>query len=500
MATIHRALTVHALDRTLVLAFVGFGTGRVAAAFLSSVLLGDHTARAVTTLRAEVVARTLTVPYRMIERVSTARVLSALTHDMGVLEAALTSVPSALTSAAMICGGAAYLLYLDPPLFGALSLLVVVCMIVFRIAARHADAAYVRQRVAHHRLWDLLDALTQGTKELKLHAARRAGFLNGPLRETTDELLAHDVAVRWSYGVSSAVNGTLVMLVLAIVLFALPTGSALRSDVASGYVVVGLYLMSPLAGLSRMWPVFRAAEMALASLDQLGVRLADTPVEASADAAARPTAAIIELAAAEYHYDDERRFTLGPISLRIVPGEIVFVTGGNGSGKSTLGRVLTGLYEPDSGELCWDGQHVGMHNVDLYRQLWTAVFADAHVFDRLYGIEPDHIERNSAELIEKVGLQGVVGVQDGVFSSTDLSTGQRKRLGLFVALLEDRPFCLFDEWAAEQDPESKRAFYRDLLPELRKRGKGVVVITHDDRYFDTADRVLVLRDGQADWS
>jgi putative ATP-binding cassette transporter len=496
MATVHRALNEHALDRDLVLAFFGFGAGRIVAAYLSTVLLGDHAARSVAALRGEIVARLLSVPYRQIERLGISRVLSALTYDVSVLEAALTSVPAALTSVAMLVGGAAYLLYLSPLLFGALSLLVIACLFVFRGAARYADAAYVRQRAAHDRLWELYTALTQGTKELKLHAARRVSFLEGPLRDTTNALLAHDVAVRGRYAVSSAVNHALVLVVLAVVLFAVPQGSALRVQVASGYVLVGLYLMSPLATLSRMWPMFGAAEVSLHSLEELGVRLTSGQDETSADIAAHPTAARIGLDSVSYCYDDERKFTLGPVSLQLRPGEIVFVVGGNGSGKTTLGRVLAGLYAPDRGELRWDDQLITGQNVDLYRQLWSAVFSDVHLFDRLYGIDRHQLEERSGALIAKLGLQGVVSVEDGAFSSLALSEGQRKRLGLFVALLEDRPFCLFDEWAADQDPDWKRIFYRELLPELRARGKCVVVITHDDRYFDAADRVIALHDGE----
>lgn len=498
MATINQALTARAIGRGLFLAYAGFGAGRIVAAYLSTVLLGNQAARSTAALRNDIVARLLQVPYRRIERVGAARVFSALTQDVGILESALSSVPGALTSAAMLLGGAGYLLYLSPSLFGALSILVLVCLLVFRRAARYAEAALLRQREAHHRLWQLFTTLTQGTKELKLHAARRSSFLDGPVRETTHALLEHDVAVRTRYAASSAINQTLVLGVLALVLFALPSGSALRTQVASGYVLVGLYLIGPLAALSRMWPLFRSAEVALAALDDLGVRLASAEAEASADPAARPTATRIELDAVTYRYDGESGFKLGPVSLRVAPGEVVFVVGGNGSGKSTLGHVLAGLYAPDGGRLLWDGERVGAHNIDLYRQLWSAVFSGAHLFDRLYGIGDATLETRSAQLITRFGLQNVVSIDGGAFSTLDVSQGQRKRLALLVALLEDRPFYLLDEWAADQDPEWKRTFYRELLPELRARGKGVVVITHDDRYFDAADRVVVLHDGRVD--
>ena len=69
-------------------------------------------------------------------------------------------------------------------------------------------------------------------------------------------------------------------------------------------------------------------------------------------------------------------------------------------------------------------------------------------------------------------------------------------MALVTALLEDRPFCVFDEWAADQDPQYKQIFYGQLLQDLRRRGKGVIVVTHDDRYFHLGDRVLKLEEGK----
>ena len=64
-----------------------------------------------------------------------------------------------------------------------------------------------------------------------------------------------------------------------------------------------------------------------------------------------------------------------------------------------------------------------------------------------------------------------------------------------MCCLDDKPFVLLDEWAAEQDPEFRRYFYDELLPRLKKQGKGVIVITHDDRYFEQADKMIKLERG-----
>jgi len=68
-------------------------------------------------------------------------------------------------------------------------------------------------------------------------------------------------------------------------------------------------------------------------------------------------------------------------------------------------------------------------------------------------------------------------------------------LALLVSLVEDKELYLFDEWAADQDPEFRDVFYNKLLPELKSRGKLVIVISHDDRYFHKADQIVKLEQG-----
>jgi len=100
------------------------------------------------------------------------------------------------------------------------------------------------------------------------------------------------------------------------------------------------------------------------------------------------------------------------------------------------------------------------------------------------------------EYLTQLHLERKVLLVDGALSTTALSQGQRKRLALLTAWLEERPIYVFDEWAADQDPTFKRVFYEELLPELRRAGRTVLVISHDDRYFHLADRLLRLESGQ----
>jgi len=186
---------------------------------------------------------------------------------------------------------------------------------------------------------------------------------------------------------------------------------------------------------------------------------------------------------------------LGQVDLTFSPGELVFVVGGNGSGKTTLAKVLLGIYGPEGGEILLDGHPVDEANRDRYRQHFSAVFSDFFLFESLMGMDSADLDRDAGQYLEKLHLQHKVRVTDGALSTTDLSQGQRKRLALLGAYLEDRPIYLFDEWAADQDPQFKEIFYLHLLPELKARGKTVLVISHDDQYYGVADRIVRVADG-----
>jgi putative ATP-binding cassette transporter len=188
-------------------------------------------------------------------------------------------------------------------------------------------------------------------------------------------------------------------------------------------------------------------------------------------------------------------FTLGPVDLSVMPGEMLFVVGGNGSGKTTLVKLLTGLYPAGSGTIRYNGRAIDAGSIEAYRQAFTVVFADGFLFPSLLGLAAPGLDDRAGELLSDLGLDRVVHVENGTFSTTDLSQGQRKRLALLGACLEDRPVLVLDEWASYQDPVFKRAFYLEILPGLKARGKTLIVISHDEEYFFVADRVVHLSAG-----
>lgn len=195
------------------------------------------------------------------------------------------------------------------------------------------------------------------------------------------------------------------------------------------------------------------------------------------------------------HYRDplgERSFTLGPLSLAVPAGQICLLVGPNGSGKSTAMRLLTGLMPLAAGRLLVNGAPV---DPATHRALFTPVFSDVHLFDRLYGygdIDPAFVEG----WLRRLRLEDKTRFGDGAFSALDLSTGQRKRLALIAALAEDRPLLILDEWAAEQDPRYRAWYYEEFMPDMKRAGKTIIAVSHDDRYFHCADQLIHLADGR----
>jgi len=259
--------------------------------------------------------------------------------------------------------------------------------------------------------------------------------------------------------------------------------------------------MTPMHLILSTIPSFASAAVAMQKVEKLGLTLHESD---GSDELSRPVQAASSFKSLElvgvthtYHREGEAGgFLLGPIDLTLEPGELLVITGGNGSGKTTLAKLLLSLYTPEEGQIYLDGKLVTDETREQYRQLFSAVFSDFYLFDSLFGLDSVHLDASAKKYLAQLQLDHKVKVEDGALSTIDLSQGQRKRLALLTAYLEDRPIYLFDEWAADQDPLFKEIFYHELLPELKAKKKALIVISHDDRYYHVADRVIKLDYGK----
>ncbi len=521
------ALVTHALNERntfsglMIGGFVALAAAKIFANAASQLLLVKFSQTTILDLSLTLCEKVLNAPLRVIERHGSARVLATLTDDVGSVTWAVQALPQLAMSASIVLGCSVYLAWLSPKMFIGITVVALLGVIVYKVlhtrAFKHIHAA----RDARSELFDHFRDLTGGIKELMLHRQRRNSFLNEEIRESADIYRVHNLVATRNYSLAEAWVQTLYHGLMALVLFAFPAFMNTTPEVMTGYMFSMLYMMTPLWNMIGTFPVVARGKVALEKIEELGTSIdvePTTPKPSLTDSSASanhvrlsaPKPATISMKGVTFSYDKvigdgDQAFALGPIDFRLEPGELVFVIGGNGSGKSTFVKVLTGLYAPNGGELRVNDTDVSPERQEWYREHFSVVFADCFVFDKLLGLTAPGLKETTQKYLELLQIDHKVSLHEtshGLkFSTTALSSGQRKRLALVTTYVEDRPVYVFDEWAADQDPEYKKIFYSKLLPDLRNRGKSVVVITHDDRYFPMGDRVVKLDDGEMyDWT
>lgn len=486
-------------DSRLLFGFVGLCLLLPLARAVSSYVLAHMGQRLVLGLRMELTRRILDAPLARLEEWGTPRLLVALTGDVNNIVAALASLPPLAIQTAIVVGCLTYL--------GALSWQVLLGVLVFmafgivtyQLSILRGVEVQRRAREQHDRLFGHFKAVTDGLKELKVHAPRREALLAE--MDATGQLLRRSAVLSSTIFSTAAGWAQLVVFtMIGLLLFALPTVYPVSMQTLTGYALILLYIATPLDGILGVVPDMVRANVAWARLEKLGFWLRDARPAIPLEPLRAPvTPATVQLVGATHTYKregEEGSFTLGPIDLTLHPGEVLFLVGGNGSGKTTLAKLVMGLYAPEGGELRVDGHPVTDAGRDAYMQRFSVVFSDFYLFGTLLGLDPENLDQRAASYLEALELAHKVRVEGGILSTTALSQGQRKRLALLTAYLEDRLVYVFDEWAADQDPAFKRLFYQRLLPELKSRSKSVLVITHDDQYFGFADRIAKLDGGR----
>jgi len=498
LALITRALTDAGASTPWLLAagFALLAFGKIGATLLAQLLLVRFSQGTILELSLTLARKLLDAPLRLIERRGGGHILTTMTDDVSAVTWAVQCIPQLAMNAAVVAGCGVYLAWLSWPLFAAMLAATTAGAWIYAWQHRRAFAVIHRARDERSLLFEHFRSLTLGVKELMLHRRRREGFLNDDLRASADAYRQSNLTATRRYALADAWVQVLYHGLIALALFAAPMALKPTPEVLTGYVFAMLYLMAPLWSIIGAIPAVARGQVALAAIEQLGIEVGP---EATAPMIEKPThwrPPRVTMRGLTFRYEDASGFELGPIDLDLEPGELLFVVGGNGSGKSTFVKLLCGLYVPRSGELRSGGRVVDEANRVDYRELFSVVFSDFHLFRALHGIDPQRARTQAPQYLSALQLDGKVALDGSRYSTIDLSQGQRKRLALVTAYLEDRPVVVFDEWAADQDPDYKRIFYNKLLPELRARGKTVVVITHDDRYFHLGDRVLKLEDGR----
>lgn len=453
-------------------------------------------------LRKRMLAAAATSDLLRLDGIGRSAIYAGVTRETQAISEAQTVLIVGCQSAILIVLTLLYILLLSGAAFLIAAGFVLAALVVYRMRADGIDRRVEHAMRSENRLFDDLRDLLDGFKEVKMHRGRDEALfaeISGRSKETASLKDAVKADAAQQFVASQAGFFALI----GAMIFIVPVFAQSYSEIIVNITMDVLFLTGPIGILMQSIPVFAEANVAAGAIADLVDRLETACPPALPEDDEAPTPSLepfrkISLSGVQFSYPpqgQDRSFAVGPMDFDVRSGEIVFLTGGNGSGKSTFLRLLTGLYAPTDGEVRVDATAVDAVNRQAYRDLFAAVFSDYHLFRRLYGVDPaDPAEIQ--EWLARLDLDGKTQFVGDRFEPIDLSTGQRKRLALLAAVVEDRPMLVLDELAADLDPAFRRTFYEDILPSLKRGGRTIVAATHDDRYFHVADRRFHLVDGR----
>ena len=496
--------TLHSEEGTnqFIVGFIALALGIIACNLLSQFLLNRAGQEAVLDLLLQLSKKLFTASYQLLEEKGQSRILVTLTDDVRAIASAIAIIPLLLMNTAILVGCSAYLAYLSWKVFVIVLIVVFLASLIHKTLNERAFQCVQRAREAREKVLHLLRHLVEGLKELHLRRSHSHAFIVDNLEPAADEFKKENIAAGMQYGYMQAWTALMFYGTIGALLFSIPLLKNLPPETLTGYLFAFLYMMGPFRAFIGAAPTLSQGEMALRKIQELGLSLLPEHRQKSPKPSPLFDASwqTLELRDVTFQYSpgsqSDKGFSLGPLNFSIGQGEIILIAGGNGSGKTTLMKLLCGLYAPHKGQILLNHIPITQDNTNWFREHLAVVFSDFHLFENLIGMVGSP-ENHQVGLFQKeLHLDNKVTLREKSFTFDGLSHGQRRRLALLIAFIDDRPIYLFDEWAADQDPYFKDFFYHKFLPELKARGKSAIVITHDDRYFHVGDRVVKMENGE----
>lgn len=437
-----------------------------------------------------------------LDAIGNSRIYNHMTHQTGEVSNSANEITAAVQSLIMVVFAILYLGTLSVEALIVTILVVTIGMLVYLGMEKKIIPFINKHNESEIRLFSTLSHLLAGFKEIKL-SHKRGEDIRDHINQISIEARDNSITTKVMYSNAYIFAQSFFYVLIGIMVFILPRFFEIYTDSVIQITAVILFIIGPLSSVVAGIPAYTRSDIAIKNILKLENELDNLKTDPPTfnEQTHRTYVGFKELhfRNLEFHYYDrnkEKSFSVGPIDFKLIKGETLFLVGGNGSGKSTLLKLITGLYRPSAGDILVDGVPVRGNSIQEFRELYSAIFADFHLFEKLYGIrdwQPDLV----ADLIREMRLSEKTAFENGAFTNINLSTGQRKRIAMIVTKLEDREIYIFDEWAADQDPQFREYYYYEILPELKKAGKTVIVVSHDDsKFFATADRVLKMSMGQ----
>ncbi|NIM13229.1 MAG: cyclic peptide export ABC transporter [Candidatus Aminicenantes bacterium] len=454
-------------------------------------------------MRMNLLEKVFYTSYQRFEKLDRGRVFATINDDTGQIGNSANIFVTMLTSLITILG---CFLFLATIAFWAtiVTIGVILCItVLYYIVSQKAQVYMEEARDTRDVFMRLLNGLIDGFKELSIHFNKKREYRDD-LEKTTDEFRNKTVVAMVKFINAFMIGESMLIAILGAVGFAVPKlFPQIQTFTLISFIMILLYLIGPITGILATIPQVMQIGVAWRRVKEF---IKDIPANLDPEEMEKLELNVkhvdhIEAKGVTFQYESENEedeaFSVGPVDFDAKKGEVVFIIGGNGSGKTTLAKLLTGLYIPHEGSIHVDGKDVNNYQLGEY---FSTVFSGYHLFEKLYNIDLSDEEKRKEgdEYLKTLRLDDKVNFEADSLSTIDLSGGQRKRLALLQCYLEDCPIYLFDEVAADQDPEFRKFFYRELLKRMKEKGKIVIAITHDDHYFDVADKVIKMDMGKID--
>jgi ATP-binding cassette subfamily B protein len=307
--------------------------------------------------------------------------------------------------------------------------------------------------------------------------------------------------------ISDAVKASAILVLLLII----------ARQTISGKLTLGqmaMFLLAFRQGMTYIKDLFSS----LAGLYEDGLFIGDTFefLDLKENVVAQPPVTIpadlkseISVEKLSFTYPGNQHPSVDNISFGIKKGEIVALVGPNGAGKSTLVRLLTRLYDPDSGIVKWDGKDIRTMDPDEYRKFFSVVFQDFMLYNLSAGenIRMGNIETNVSDskikdaassagvddLLNNLprGYETVIGT---LFDdSRELSWGEWQKIALARALFREAPVLILDEPSSSLDADTEYEIFNRFREIVN--GRTSILITHRFTNVTLADRIIVLENG-----
>lgn len=447
-------------------------------------------------IRKDVIKLILKAPYRKLQQYKS-EVYSTLTADVGNITNASFMVITFFSAIILIIACLVYMAYLSVILFAISVGIIAMGIMLYLFRSRKSNQQFKEVRELERNFINIFNTILSGSKEININPQKGFDIYEGNLKEIIKNGEKTNINAFLKYLNSELISQLLFYCLITFILIYAKGMFNIPLGIIISFVFVLLYLMGPIVSVMTILPAMSRAAVSIKKMTELRNALQHLENADSDQLQNNKHYNFRKLTLSSYAFSyGEDQFSVGPINLSIARNEVLFIHGGNGAGKTTFINTILKLYDLDSGEVYIDDRLVPLAETEGIKAMFSPIFSDFYLFDEFYGIKDVNLKK-AADFLKLFELEEKVFIENGRFSTIDLSTGQRKRLALISALLESRPIIVLDEWAADQDPHFRNKFYREILPMITKEeDKTIIAITHDDRYFHLADKLLKMEYGR----